>query len=376
MSRPRQLHVTATTGVVVRIVATVAATLALFAILWQVRGPIVWVLIAAMLATALAPPIDRLARHMPRFLAIVIVYIALVLIPVGLLLLAIPPLVTEASNLIQSLPNLIQDLQNTLQSNKQLASLLADFDPLDELKKQASSIPSRLSDVAGVIGSIGLGAINSLVAATTIIILSIFFVSSGGAGIRRAIDLYGGERRALLHRVSQRTGRAIAAYFAGTLLIALVAGLTSYAVMALLGIPYATALAVLCGVASLIPMFGATIAGIFVGLIAALTSGWTVVLIWTIWQVVYQQLENNLVQPQIQKRTVSVPPVATVIGVLFGSSLLGVLGAIIAIPAIAAGIAIAQEYSSWKRGSAAVRGGEAFDVASKARDAAKLADAN
>lgn len=375
MQRP-VIQVTASTAFIARAVVVIAATLAILAVLWQLRGPIIWVLIAGMLATALSRPIDRLSQHIPRTLAIFLTYIALVLIPVGLLLLAIPPLVAEAANLIRSLPRLIQDLNDALQSNTQVAKLLADFDPLDALKEQASTIPSRLSDVASIIGSIGLGALNSIVAALTIVILSIFFVSSGGRSIRRTIDLYGGEQTPLFHRIAERTSRAIAAYFAGTLLIAFVAGITSYAMMAIIGIPYATALAVLCGLASLIPMFGATIAAIFVGIIAALTGSWTDVAIWTVWAFCYQQAENNLVQPQIQKRTVKVPPVATVIGVLFGSSLLGVLGAVIAIPAIAAAIAIAEEWQSWTRGGAAVTGGAEYDQAAAARAAVLAADAD
>ncbi len=374
MQRP-VIQVTASSAFIARAVVIIAATLAVLAVLWELRGPIIWVLIAGMLATALSRPIDRLSQHIPRALAVLLTYIALVLIPVGLLLLAIPPLVNEAANLIRSLPRLIQDLQDALQSNRQVESLLRDFDPLDALKEQASSIPSRLQDVASIIGSIGLGALNSIVAALTIVILSVFFVSSGGRSIRRGIDLYGGDRTILFHRIAERTSRAIAAYFAGTLLIAFVGGVTSYAMMAIIGIPYATALAVLCGLASLIPMFGATIAAVFVGIIAALTGTWTDVAIWTVWAVLYQQAENNLVQPQIQKRTVAVPPVATVIGVLFGSSLLGVLGAIIAIPAIAAAIAIGEEWSAWKRGGASVLGGREYEQAAKARAAVLAADA-
>ncbi len=374
MERP--ILVNAKSATVARITIVIVFTLALMTVLWELRGPIIWVLIAALIATALSRPIDRLSKRMPRPLAITAVYLGLVLIPVGLLLLAVPPLIGEAQKLIESLPGLIQDLQNALLKNDQLAKLLNDFDPLDALKEQASSIPNRISDVAGIIGSIGLGALNSIVAGLTILILSVFFVSSGGKSIRRAIDLYGGERTPLLHQITERTSKAIAAYFAGTLLIALVAGIASYTVMSILGIPYAVALAVVCGTASLIPMFGATIAAVFVGIIAALTTSLSVVLLWIGWQVIYQQVENNLVQPQIQKRTVKVPPVATVIGVLFGSSLLGVLGAVVAIPAIAAAIAVGEELAAWKRGAAAVAGGERFDHASKARAAAAAADAS
>lgn len=363
------------TATIVRIVLTIAATVAGLLLLWSLRGPLIWVLIAALLATALSRPIGVLSRHIPRPLAITLVYIVLVLVPVGLLMLTIPPLISEAQNLVESLPGLINDLQDGLRKNNQLSTLLEDFDPLDTLKDQASSLATRVGDVASVIGSIGLGAVNSIVAGVTILILSVFFVSSGGQWVRGAIDIHAGERQPLYHQIVTRTGRAIAAYFAGVLLIALVAGVTAYCVMALLGIPYATALAVFAAVMSLIPMFGATIAAVVVGLIAAVTTSWSVVLIWAVWQLIYQQLENNLVQPQIQKRTVKVPPVLTVIGVIMGSSLLGVLGAVIAIPTIAALIALYEEIAAWKRGIAAADDGAAYDAASRRKATAVALDA-
>lgn len=369
------LPITVASSTVVRVLLVTAATGTLLTVLWELRGPIVWVLIAGLIATALDRPVDRLSRRMPRPVAILIVYVALVLVPVTLLLLTVPPLVAEAQRLIESLPSLITSLQDTLQRSPRLANLLADFDPLDTLKDQAAQIPARLTDVASIIGAIGLGALNSIVATLTILILSVFFVSSGGRAIRQGIDLWGGDRTALLHRLVDRTGAAIAAYFAGTLIVALVAGFVAYTAMEILGIPYAVALSVLCGVASLIPMFGATVAAVLVGVIAAITTSWGVVLGWLLWQAVYQQVENNLIQPQIQKRTVKVPPVLTVIGVLFGSSLLGILGAIIAIPAIAACIAVAEEWSAWSRGRASITGGEQFRVATRARATADAVEA-
>jgi predicted PurR-regulated permease PerM len=376
MTRKPATEVTVSSATVVRVCLVIAATSAGLTIVWVLRGPLTWVLIAALIATALSRPIDALSRRIPRGFAIAIVYVTLVLVPVGLLLLAVPPLVGEAQHLIESLPKLIGDLQDSLQKNHQLRHILSDFDPLTALKQQASSIPSKLGDVAGLIGAVGLGALNSIVAAITILILSVFFVSTGGKTIRAGIELYGGERKPLLHRLTDRVSRAIAAYFAGTLLIAVIAGVTSYIVMSILGIPYSVALAVICGTASLIPMFGATIAAVFVGIIAALTTSWTVVIAWAIWEIIYQQTENNLVQPQIQKRTVKVPPVATVVGVLFGSTLLGVLGAVVAIPAIAAAIAVSEEISAWRRGAAAVAGGDRFAEATRAKAAAQAIDSD
>jgi predicted PurR-regulated permease PerM len=368
------ITVTVASSTVVRVLLVTVGTGLLLAAVWALRGPIVWVLIAGLIATALDRPVERLARRMPRPLAILLVYIGLVLVPVTLLLLTVPPLVAEAQRLIESLPSLITSLQDSIQRSSRLSSLLRDFDPLDTLKAQAAEIPARLTDVASIIGAIGLGALNSIVATVTILILSVFFVSSGGRAIRQGIELWGGDRTVLFHRLVDRTGAAIAAYFAGTLLVALVAGFVAYTAMEILGIPYAVALSVLCGVASLIPMFGATIAAVLVGVIAAITTSWTVVLAWAIWQAIYQQIENNLIQPQIQKQTVKVPPVLTVLGVLFGSSLLGVLGAIIAIPTIAACIAIAEEWSAWTRGRASVNGGLHFRVATRAQATAEAVE--
>jgi predicted PurR-regulated permease PerM len=369
---PITLTVASTT--IVRVILVMVGTGLLLTTLWELRGPIVWVLIAGLIATALDRPVQRLARRMPRPLAICLVYIVLVLIPVTLSLLTVPPLVAEAQHLIESLPSLISRLQDTIQRSARLSALLSNFDPLDTLKLQAAQIPARLTDVASIIGAIGLGALNSLVATLTILVLSVFFVSSGGRAIRQGIDAWGGDRATLLHRLVDRTGTAIAAYFAGTLLVALVAGFVAYTAMEILGIPYAVALSVLCGVSSLVPMFGATMAAVLVGIIAAITTSWTVVLAWSIWQAIYQQIENNLIQPQIQKQTVKVPPVLTVLGVLFGSSLLGVLGAIIAIPAIAACIAIAQEWSAWTRGRAAITGTKHFRVSARPAQSSERRD--
>jgi predicted PurR-regulated permease PerM len=98
-------------------------------------------------------------------------------------------------------------------------------------------------------------------------------------------------------------------------------------------------LAVFAGLMSLIPLIGATIAAVIIGVVTLFNDFPTVTIIWAIWAIVYQQLENNFVQPQIQRRTVNVQPFVVLVAVLFGQTLLGVLGALVAIP-IAASIQI------------------------------------
>ena len=106
----------------------------------------------------------------------------------------------------------------------------------------------------------------------------------------------------------------------------MIAGTSSFIVMTILGVPFAAPLAVFAGLMSLIPLIGATIAAVIIGLVTLFNDFPTDTVIWTIWAIAYQQIENNFVQPQIQRRTVNVQPFVVLVAVLFGQTLLGVLG--------------------------------------------------
>ena len=156
-------------------------------------------------------------------------------------------------------------------------------------------------------------------------------------------------RATALNRLFDRTTVAVGGYVRGALLQALIAGVLSYAVLSILGVPFAAPLAVVIFFLDLIPLVGATIGAVIVGVVTLFENFPTATIIWILWSIVYQQLENNLVQPRIQQRAVNVHPFVIIVAVLFGSTLLGVLGAIVAVP-VAATIHIAvREYSVVKR---------------------------
>jgi len=173
----------------------------------------------------------------------------------------------------------------------------------------------------------------------TILIMSVFLVSSGPSWVRALVRLQPEERGLRMERVMYRMGDAVGNYVAGALLQATVAGVLTFLVLTILGVPFSGPLAVFAGLMSLIPLVGATIAAVIIGVVTVFSDFPTDTIIWTVWAIAYQQIENNLIQPQIQKRTVNVHPLLTIVAVLFGSTLLGVLGAIVAIP-IAASIQI------------------------------------
>ena len=131
---------------------------------------------------------------------------------------------------------------------------------------------------------------------------------------------------------------------AGALAIAFIAGTATFIVLTILGVPFAGPLAVMAGFASLIPLVGATIAAVLIGVVTVFADFPTDTIIWTVWAIAYQQIENNLIQPQIQKRTVDVQPLITIFAVLCGGTLLGVVGAIAAIPIAASIQILMREY--------------------------------
>jgi predicted PurR-regulated permease PerM len=138
--------------------------------------------------------------------------------------------------------------------------------------------------------------------------------------------------------------QAVAGYVAGALLIALIAGVTTYIVLTILGVPFRGPLALIAGLFSLLPLIGATIAAVLIGLVTVFNDFPTTTIIWVIWAIAYQQFENHVIQPQVQKRTVNVQPFITIVAVLFGATLLGVLGALVAIPIAASIQILLREY--------------------------------
>ena len=119
--------------------------------------------------------------------------------------------------------------------------------------------------------------------------------------------------------------------------------------LTILGVPFAPALAVVMGVMSLIPLVGATVGAVLVGLVTVFNDFPADTIVWTIWAVAYQQIENSLIQPQVQKRTVQLHPFIVLVAVLFGATLLGILGALLAIPVAASIQILIKDWREFRR---------------------------
>jgi predicted PurR-regulated permease PerM len=321
--------------VVLRIVLVIVGVVLSLYVIYLVRKPLGWIVLATFIAVAMSAPVNLLARHMHRGLAIALAYLGLLLVPVLLALILIPPIVNGVDDLASKAPEYAAEAQDYVQKNETLRKLEDDYGVITELETQAKKLPQKIGTAAGTLSDIGVGVVNSVFAGVTILILSIFMVADGRRWVIRALAFQPDERRERLDRALSRISTAVANYVGGAVAQATVAGLTSFIVMKILGIPFAAPLAVLVGFADLVPLVGATIAAVLVALVTVFADFPIDTIIWVIWAVIYQQLENTVIQPQIQRRAVDLHPFLVLVSVLFGSTLFGVAGALLAIPAAA-----------------------------------------
>ncbi len=340
------------TRAILKIVLTVITCVLALYLIYLLRRPLTWIFIAGFIAIALSGPVAFLQRRMRRGLAVALVYAALVLVPILIMSALIPPIVTQGNNLAQSLPDYARDLTTFVQKNAQLRQLEQDYDITSKLEEQAGKLPAKLGDAAGVLSDIGVGIVNSLFAAITIIVLSVFMLNSARGWLDALADRYPPDRARWVKRLYDRIGATVGNYVAGALLQATIAGVLAWIMLSILGVPYSLPLSVVVFLLDLVPLVGATLGAIIVGVVTLFSDFPVDTVIWVIFSVIYQQVENTVIQPRIQARAVAVHPLVVLVSVLFGSTLFGVLGALLAIPVAAAIQITIREYHAFKNTAA------------------------
>jgi predicted PurR-regulated permease PerM len=330
------------------VLIVICAALALY-VIYLLRRPISWLVIAAFIAVAAAGPVNFCQRHMKRGLAITLVYLSIILIPIGLGVLLIPPIVNEVGDLANNAESYVQDVDDYVHRNQTLNDINLKYDITAKLQEEAVKLPDKAGDAAKVLGDIGVGVVNRIFAALTIFILSIFMVAAGPRWTHRFVEAQRPEHAERIERTLRQIANAVGNYVGGALLQATIAGVGAFVVLELLGVPFAGPLAVLVFFFDLIPVVGATLAAMLVAIVAAFVSFPLALIVWVAYAIVYQQVENYLIQPQIQKRATKIEPFVVLVAVLFGSTLFGIVGAILAIPT-AASIQIAiHEWGEYRR---------------------------
>ena len=320
-------------------------------LIYLLRTPLSWIFVAGFIAVAVSGPVNWLNRYMKRGIAIAIVYMGMILLPIALLALLVPPIVEQVENLVRNAPQYANDVTTYVNENERLRELNEDYDLTAKLQEEAAKLAGRVGDVAGVLGDIGLGIVNGIFVGVTILTLSIFMVGGGPRWREAFLRNQPPQRASSLRRMFEAISYATGNYVQGALLQATIAGVSAFIMLKILGIPFAAALAVVVFALDLIPLVGATLGAILVGIVILVAGDWPIdLIIWVIFSIVYQQVENNVIQPRIQSRAVALEPFLVVVSVLFGSSLFGIMGALLAVP-VAAAIQIAiREYLRFRGG--------------------------
>ncbi len=325
-----------TTRIALRVILIALLVVGALELVWLVRTPLSWMILALFLAVAMSRPVDRLSHRMPRGRAIALSYLLLFLVPALIVALIVPTIVSGANDLANEAPGYVTDLQKSVEKNKKLRKLDRQYGITEKLQEEAGQLTGKAGDAANVLKDIGFGVINSIFSALTIMVLSIFMVSGGRAWVLAALKTISDEeQRMRVQRALETSANAVGNYVGGVIVQMTIAGLSTFIVLTILGVPFAAPLAVLMALFDAIPLVGATIASLIILVITLFVDFPGATIAWAVWAVLYQQIENYLIQPRIQSRAVDVHPFVVLVSVLFGSSLFGIAGALLAIPVAA-----------------------------------------
>jgi predicted PurR-regulated permease PerM len=302
-------------------------------VVWIARQTITWVLVALFLALALNPAVSLLqlrgVRH--RASAAAIIYV-LALLVVGLLAaLLVPPLVDQVRGLASAAPGYVQDLTagrgplGFLERNYQIV------EKVQQATRGKGGGAASLLGGAGTVLSLTKAFVTGVVGFVTIAFLTFFMLIEGPTWSERIIGLSRPDSRPRWRWVGQQISHTVSGYVTGNLLISVVAGASSALVLFIAGVPFALALGLVVAVLDLVPLAGATIAGIILLIVAFLTSVQAGIIV-GVFFLLYQQVENHVLQPLVYGRTVQLSPLVVLVAILIGSEVAGVLGALGAIP--------------------------------------------
>ncbi|MCO5993986.1 AI-2E family transporter [Actinoallomurus rhizosphaericola] len=305
------------------------------------RQVIILIVVALFLAVGLNPAVEALTRvGVSRRWGVLIVFLCLVGFFVGFGFAIVPPMTEQVTAFINNLTSGHGYLEQ-LQHN----SKLQDWDHRYHLLERAqTALQSKDLGKQAANGILGVGqvVISGVFSTFTVLILTLYFLGSLPNITGFMYRLAPRSRRARVALLGDEILSRIGGYVAGNVLISVIAGIVSYIYLLIVNVPYAIALAMLVAITDLIPLIGATIGAVLVTAIAFFSGFWTGIAT-AIFFLIYQQIENYLVQPRVMKKSVDVQPAVTIIAALLGGALLGVIGALLAIPTAAALALILRE---------------------------------
>lgn len=313
------------------VVGVVLGTAAAVKLAIELHRVITWVLIAGFVAVVLNPAVDFLEQRarVRRGLATLVVFLIGLGLFAAMLYAFIRPVVDQAQRFADDFPTFVEDAKQGKGTVGKLVTRYKLDDWIDrnqdQLKKAAQNVGKIALENAGRAAGFVVGLV-------TVLVLAFLMLVEAPQMLQAGLNALAPGRRERVRRVANDAARAVTGYMFGNLLISVIAGVTTYVFLLIVGVPFKEVLALWVAFADLIPLVGATLGAVvvvFVALLHSIPAGIATVIFF----IVYQQFENHVLQVSVMARTVKLNPLLVLIAVLVGVEVFGFLGALLAIPA-------------------------------------------
>ena len=314
--------------------AALALTVFIAWALWEVRDALLLIYISALIAIGLSPLVNELERkrllrqRVPRWAAILVIYVCIIAALVAIAAMVIPAVVTQARDLAQEFPRLLHQGQQWLIDHGVITREISAAEAVQQ------TAPSAAQDTLGLVANAVLGVIGGVFGLITVLVLAFYLLVDSTSLILVFLRLFPREKRAQVNDACRRVTNKISAWLGGQLLLSGIIGSTAALGLFLMGVPFFWVLALIAAIGELIPIVGPILSAV-PAVIVALSVKPALALAVILFFVAQQQLENHLLVPKIMQRQVGISPVFVIIALLIGGSLLGVIGAILAVPTAA-----------------------------------------
>lgn len=314
--------------------AALALTVFIAWAIWEVRGALLLIYISALIAIGLSPLVNELERkrllrqRVPRWAAILVIYLCIIGVLVAIGAMVIPAVVTQARELAVELPRLMHQAQQWLIDRGLLAREISAREAVQQ------TATSTAQDTLGFVANAVLGVLGGVFGLITVLVLAFYLLVDSSSLVLVFVRLFPREKRTQVNDACRRVTNKISAWLGGQLLLAAIIGSTAALGLFLMGVPFFWVLALIAAIGEMIPIVGPILSAV-PAIAVALSVKPALALGVILFFFAQQQLENHLLVPKIMQRQVGISPVFVIIALLIGGSLLGIMGAILAVPTAA-----------------------------------------
>lgn len=311
-------------------IAKIILVLTGFYLLFFIRDILALLFIVLILVAAFDPIINKWEKKLHRGPAVVLLFVIILLVLAAIIYVIVPPVISQLSQLINQLPDIAQRFRD---AEKYVPAI----------EKNLSSISQYLTDITGGFVSITAGVFGGVFSLLTAFVITAYMLLDKNAFSQFAISIMPNSNRRHIIVLLKKIGQKLGGWFRGQILLGIIIGTCDLIGLLIIGVPYALILAIISGLLEIIPTIGPIVAGI-IAVIVAYTADPIKAVFAVVLYIIVQQLENNFIVPKLMQKAVGLSPVIIIFSILIGAKLLGIIGAILAVPLAASISVIAQEW--------------------------------